>query len=124
MYLYLTGNDVDIYLDAISLYKSRLTYETDPNTYDNDIVLEDLDIESTDDNLLDDYFNETIIDDLDDNESNEEVSKSNGRYKKIRRIYKTSWWVYALIIASGVIAVGGITILTIVIVRKKRKKIF
>ena len=72
VYLYVSGKDVDIYLDAISLYKSRLTYETQPDTYDNDLVLEDMSLE--DDSGID--IPEIIIPDIDiELPEDEEISK-------------------------------------------------
>ena len=66
---------------------------------------------------------EEITDDNGDyREWTEEIYTPGGGYRKIRRIYSTEWWVYALIIAGGVFAAAGITVLTVILVKKKRKK--
>ena len=124
VYFFITGQDADIYLDAVSLYKSRLSCEEDPNTYDNDITSKDDSNNQSYDNFGGTIFDDqAIFDDINDNdESKEDISSTGGRYKKIRRIYTTSWWVYALIVAGCLVAIGGISVLVIVLVKKKHRK--
>ncbi len=86
--------------------------------------------EEPEDYTDDDIYEEEPYDDdeeiTDDNgdyrEWTEEIYTPGGGYRKIRRIYSTEWWVYALIIAGGVFAAAGITVLTVILVKKKRKK--
>lgn len=77
-----------------------------------------------DDSQYDDLYDDEEIteDDGDYREWTEEIYTPGGGYRKIRRVYSTAWWVYALIIAGSVVAVGGITVLTVILVKKKRKK--
>lgn len=69
-------------------------------------------------------FDETIDEDVsaDDEGQTEQSQTDTGRWKKKIRYIKTAWWVYAIIIAGSVIAVGGALTAAIIIVKKKKFK--
>lgn len=69
------------------------------------------------DNKTEEYIEDTY------SEWTEEIyTPGEGGWQKVVRYKTTAWWVYALIIGGSVIAVGGVALGVILIIRKKKQK--
>lgn len=135
------GDDIDIYnrsndiynmLDdeMLALFKSLSgDEEFDPDLAANKLLSEKIKQEKANIERFE-YFsdNETEISDGSSQQGNgdyrewtEVTVKPGGKWKKIIRTYYTPWWVIALIVVGSVIGVAGVTVLTVIFVKKRRK---
>ena len=126
VYLKISGSNLDIDLDEISVYKSRLTYELDPNTYEGVVKIPtddipDIDIPDVDIDIPD---TEISIDNETEAETETESNKADNDKKPVQNQSQGGSISIALIVVLAVLTAALIAaaVLIIIVLKKRRKR--
>ena len=125
VYLKIEGTDLDIDLDEISVYISRLTYELDPNTYkglvyktpsddelDLPIEIPDVEIEVPTEDLEIPVENEESLIEKEENIPDKDIDTDSNQSNNL-------WLV--ILIAGIAVVVAACTVIGIIIIKKRSK---